>query len=406
MIWHIINQLQTRMDTRQNAMTLQIAFIGTGQIAGWHLSGLSELNRQTDGEPPYRLAALADPRPEARERLAREAEKQTGQRPAVYADYREMLTRERLDAASLLVPHHLHWDIARDCLDAGLHLQVQKPIAITIGDGRRIIDYSRAKNRALVVSEPSVLGRGTRAFFSALRAGALVGSPTFLLDYAVTTLGGGFFMGTPWRHLKGLAGAGWFLDHGVHRTHWFLEALGPVVEAFGMAKTFEPERHDETHGTFSVDTEDCAMTALRFAGGVLGHFLVASGGQGTGWGGVRLYGTDGVADLSGGTAQRNGQAAERLDALTVPYQDASIPTDAMAHSFNELHALATAGKAPICSGERALEALAVIYACLESSMTGRAVAVADILSGAAHEYEDTIEAARPLWSTIAPASVS
>jgi UDP-N-acetyl-2-amino-2-deoxyglucuronate dehydrogenase len=387
-------------------MTLQIAFIGTGQIASWHLSGLSELNRQTNGESPFRLAALADPRLEARERLAGEAEKQTGQRPAVYADYREMLARERLDAASLLVPHHLHWDIARDCLDAGLHLQVQKPIAITIGDGRRIIEHSRAKKRALVVSEPSVLGRGTRAFFAALRDGALVGKPTMLLDYAVTTLGGGFFMGTPWRHLKGLAGAGWFLDHGVHRTHWFLEALGPVMDAFGLAQTFEPERRDDTHGAFVVDTEDCAMTALRFAGGVLGHFLVASAGQGAGWGGVRLYGTDGVADISGGTAQRNGQAARKLDELTAPYQDASIPNDAMAHSFSELHALATAGTVPVSSGERALEALAVIYSCLESSLTGRAIAVADILSGAAHEYEDTIEAARPQWSAVAPDRVS
>ena len=387
-------------------MTLQIAFIGTGQIAGWHLNGLSELNKHAGGAPLYRLAALADPRAEARERLAGEAEKLFGERPTLYTDYREMLAHERLDAASLLVPHNLHWEIARDCLDAGLHLQVQKPIAITIGDGRRIIEYSRSKGKALVVSEPSVLGRGTRAFFAALKDGALVGSPTMLLDYAVTTLGGGFFMGTPWRHLKGLAGAGWFLDHGVHRTHWFLEALGPVVDAFGMARTFEPERRDDTHGPFTVDTEDCAMTGLRFAGGVLGHFLVASAGQGAGWGDVRVYGTDGVADISGGTVQRNGRAADRLDALTAPYQDMSIPNDAMAHSFGELHALATAGTAPVGSGERALEALAVVYACLESSLTGRAVAIADILSGAAHEYEDTIEAARPLWSAVAPARVS
>lgn len=387
-------------------MTLKLAFIGTGQIAGWHLSGLAAANQHTGGEPLYQLAALSDPRAEARERLADEAEKSLGRRPKLYADYREMLTHERLDAASLLVPHHLHWAIARDCLDAGLHLQVQKPIAITIADGRRIIDYARSKNRAMVVSEPSVLGRGTRAFFAALHDGALVGSPTMLLDYAVTTLGGGFFMGTPWRHLKGLAGAGWFLDHGVHRTHWFLEALGPVKDVLGLAHTFEPTRRDETHGAFSVDTEDCAMTTLRFRSGVLGHFLVASAGHGAGWGGVRIYGTNGVADISGGTAQQDGGAAQKLDELTAPYQDTAIPNDAMAHSFVELHALATAGVAPISSGERALEALAIIYACLESSQTGRTVAVADVLSGAAHAYEDTIEAARPQWADADPARVS
>ena len=49
-------------------MTLRIGFIGTGQIARWHLNGLADLNRQQGegGEPLYELVALADPREEAR----------------------------------------------------------------------------------------------------------------------------------------------------------------------------------------------------------------------------------------------------------------------------------------------------------------------------------------------------
>jgi len=389
-------------------MTMKLGFIGTGQIAGWHLSGLAALKQHLgkDGERPFELVALADPRESAAASLAAEGEIKLGRRPNVYSDYRQMLEREELDAVSLLVPHSLHWPIARDCLDAGLHLQVQKPIAITIGDGRRIIDYAREKGRAMVVSEPSVLGRGTRALIAALRGGELIGAPTMLLDYAVTTLGGGFFMGTPWRHLKGMAGAGWFLDHGVHRTHWFLEAIGAVESTFGMARTFEPRRRDDKHGEFAVDTEDCAMTVLRFQNGALGHFLVASAGQGSGYGGVRLYGTRGVADLSGGTAQANGAESVRLDELSASYRDDSIPGDSMAHSFWELHQLITHGTAPISSGERALEALAVIYACLEAGRSGQAVRVADVLSGAAHSYEDSIEAARPQWAEFTPAKVS
>jgi len=174
-------------------MTLKLAFIGTGQIAGWHLRGIAGLTEHLRGaEPPFALVALADPRAEAREALAVEVERMLGRRPTLYGDYRVMLERESLDVASLLVPHNVHWSIARDCLDAGLHLQVQKPIALTIADGRRIIDYAQAKGRALVVSEPSVLGRNTRALFAALHADGLVGTPTMLLDYAVTTLNGGF----------------------------------------------------------------------------------------------------------------------------------------------------------------------------------------------------------------------
>jgi predicted dehydrogenase len=213
----------------------------------------------------------------------------------------------------------------------------------------------------------------------------------------VTTLGGGFFMGTPWRHLKGMAGAGWFLDHGVHRTHWFLEALGPVEEAFGRARTFEPQRRDDRHGEFTVDTEDCSMTVLRFRSGALGHWMVASAGHGEGFGAVKVYGTRGVADMNGGRVKLDGADPQPWGEAAQPYRDERIPEDAFAHSFHELHALITDGREPISSGERALEALAIVYACLESSEAGGPVAVADVLSGTAHAYADTIEAARGEW---------
>lgn len=377
-------------------MPLNLGFIGAGQISAAHLNGLKRLNEYRGGTGSFRLVSIADFRPEAGDRLAARAAEDLGEAPRVYLDYREMLDKERLDAVSVLTPHNVHWDIARDCLDAGLHLQIQKPIAITIADGRRMLDYAREKQRALVVSEPSVLGRDTRAFIQALRQ-KVIGVPTMLLDYAVTTLGGGFFMGTPWRHLKGMAGAGWFLDHGVHRTHWFLEALGPVEDAFGRARTFEPRRRDERHGEFTVDTEDCSMTVLRFESGALGHWMVASAGHGDGFGAVRIFGTSGVADLNRGAVKLDGQDYRPVPEIVAPFVDMGIPADPFAHSFQELYGLAAHGSQPIGSGERALEALAVVYACLEASETGCPVAVRDILNGSAHVFDDLIEAARSQW---------
>lgn len=389
-------------------MTMKLAFIGAGLIAGAHLRGLAELNDHVgpDTERPFDLLAVAEPRTDAANTLAVEAERLLGRRPRIYDDYRAMLEQEELDAAALLVPHSLHWSVARDCLDAGLHLQVQKPIAITIGDGRRIVDFAREKRRSIVVSEPAVLGRDRRALITALRSGDLIGPPTMLLDYAVTTLNGGFFGGTPWRHLKGMAGAGWFIDHGVHRTHWFLEALGEIDRVWGIARTIEPNRSDEGHGTFEIDTEDCAMTGLQFADGVLGHFLVASAGQGQGYGGVRVYGTKGVADLTGGQVHHSAGPSDTIEELCKPYRDGTLPADSMAHSFLELQQLVTDGTPPICTGERALEALAVIYACLESTTTQASVRVGDVLSGDAHNYEDSVEAARAEWIGFDAAEVS
>src|SRR5262245_34756040 len=105
-------------------MTLRIGFIGTGQIAGWHLKGLEALNRRYGASSGalYDLVALCDPRKEAREDLASQAQAGSGRAPNLYSDYPAMLEQEKLDVAALLVPHNLHWPIAKDCLDAGLHL--------------------------------------------------------------------------------------------------------------------------------------------------------------------------------------------------------------------------------------------------------------------------------------------
>jgi predicted dehydrogenase len=141
------------------------------------------------------------------------------------------------------------------------------------------------------------------------------------------------------------------------------------------------------------------MTVLRFESGALGHWMVASAGHGEGFGAVRVYGSHGVADMSGGKVKLDGRDAVPWSEVSAPYLDETIPGDSFAHSFAELHALITEGKPPISSGERALEVLAVVYACLEASQTRRPVRVSDILSGSSRAYEETIEAARADWPT-------
>lgn len=54
-----------------------------------------------------------------------------------------------------------------------------------------------------------------------------------------------FFYGTPWRHMKGRARAGWINDHGVHRTHSFIEVIGSIREVFAYTEIFEKVRSDD-----------------------------------------------------------------------------------------------------------------------------------------------------------------
>src|SRR5216684_293828 len=49
-----------------------------------------------------------------------------------YADYRQMLAKERPEIAVITTPHPLHTQIAIDCLRAGSHVLVEKPMAVQV----------------------------------------------------------------------------------------------------------------------------------------------------------------------------------------------------------------------------------------------------------------------------------
>ncbi len=366
-------------------MTLRVAFIGTGQIAESHLKGLLSL-REFHAAPEACVSALVDPFP------GRAAEFMTSHLneappPAIVSDYRELLKGAlRPDIAAVLVPHHLHLEITSALLEAGIAVQLQKPIGLGIRDGRRIVEIAERTGTPLVISEPAVLGKD-RAQIDWLRSGQAIGKPTFLIDQAVLDLHGGFFM-TPWRHLRGYAGAGWFIDHGVHRTHWMLEVLGPCKSVYARTRQLEAVRKNERWGEVPVDTEDLAVATLEFESGALCQFSVASGGRG-GWHfQVRLWGERGSWE------RERYQLSDDEAPRPIPELPFTQPADPFAHSFLELMQRLADPKAPIIgSGERALEAEAIVYACLESAHTGEPVAVADILSGKRDSYEQTVWAA-------------
>ena len=62
-----------------------------------------------------------------------------------YEDFRTMLDREDLDAVYIATPDHWHCAAALHALAKGKHIYGQKPLALTIGEGRRMADAVKAK---------------------------------------------------------------------------------------------------------------------------------------------------------------------------------------------------------------------------------------------------------------------
>ena len=106
---------------------LRVGVIGVGTMGAHHVRVFGEL----DGAE---LVAIADT---SEERLA-ELERQGSVR--AYGDYREMLAEERLEAVSIAVPTRQHLDVALACIEQGVPLLVEKPLAASVDECLQLRD--------------------------------------------------------------------------------------------------------------------------------------------------------------------------------------------------------------------------------------------------------------------------
>jgi predicted dehydrogenase len=101
---------------------VKIGVVGVGTFGINHLRAFA----QTGREGVAQVVAAADLNAARLAEMAR----QFGFRP--YADYREMLEREELDAISVVTPDFAHRQVTLDALAAGKHVLVEKPLDVTV----------------------------------------------------------------------------------------------------------------------------------------------------------------------------------------------------------------------------------------------------------------------------------
>lgn len=84
-----------------------------------------------------------------RDALDKILEKHKG--PKGYTDYREMLSNEELDAVVITSPHTVHYEQARDALEAGCHVLVDKPMTTSADHARDLVKRAAAKGKEILI---------------------------------------------------------------------------------------------------------------------------------------------------------------------------------------------------------------------------------------------------------------
>ncbi len=120
------------------------ALIGSGW---WGMNILGEAMKS--GE--CKVVALCDVDQRFLNPAAERVEKETGDKPKKYTDYRELLKKEKPEIVINGTPDHWHALITIDAVKAGAHVYLEKPISHTIREGRAIVNAARAANRVVQV---------------------------------------------------------------------------------------------------------------------------------------------------------------------------------------------------------------------------------------------------------------
>jgi len=292
------------------AEQLTIAIIGCGGMADAHRRGYQVLWQA--GYREFRITATCDVEVERAEAMAEKVAEFQGMRPKAYSDVERMLATENaLMAADICVPHNEHHVIAIACFEAGLHVTVEKPLAITLRAGRKMLEVAESKGRILQVAENYRRTPTQRAINWALKMG-WIGKPRMI--FWVDTFERLWYWG--WREHKEIAGGGWTLDGGVHFADLMRYHIGEVDEVFAVSETFlpvrymEPEKRDKP---VEISVEDTTMALLKFSNGVLGQWVLTSAAPGKGYNMRIVYGEEGCIDLQDGFYGRT--THEPIDAL-------------------------------------------------------------------------------------------
>ena len=339
-------------------MGLSIAFAGTGYISRIHAQAAQKL-------PGVELAAVVNHRPESMDAFATEF-----QIPRRYAAIEALLHDGDVDAISINTPNYLHASQAIAALEAGVHVLVEKPMAMNAAAAADMVAAAEHSGALLMVAhcwrfDEEVLW--LREQVDRGRIGPVVRTKGYGVHVNWGPAG--------WFTQKRLAGGGALADMGIHAIDTARFLLGDP----------QPVRVYACIGTHycDADVDDTGLILINWENGVTSYVE-------SGWwqphadgpeAGTQLYGREGLAQLfPTGLRVPRGPAicgvAGEWDAV-----DPGFPFPRPEHCPQAMYDAqmayfvdcVRAGRTPVPGGAEGLVNMRIVDAAYESARTGQVV---------------------------------
>jgi UDP-N-acetyl-2-amino-2-deoxyglucuronate dehydrogenase len=269
---------------------LGVAIIGPGKVAHIHARILA-------GLPGARLVAVCS---RSAERAGAFAAQYGAQ---AYTELPALLADSAVEAVIICTPHPQHAREAVAVLDAGRHVLVEKPMAVTPEECDAMIEAAARRRVTLGVVSQRRWYEPVRRVKDAVDAGK-IGKPILGTVTVLGWRGPEYYAMDPWRGKWDAEGGGVLVNQTSHQLDLFQWFMGPAEEVCGYWDNL-------THPY--IEVEDTAVAALRFRNGALGSIVVSNCQNPGIYGNIHVHGSNGATvgvQTDGGSMFFVGQTAK------------------------------------------------------------------------------------------------
>lgn len=231
-------------------MSLKYALIGCGRISPNHLAAAIKNELE--------IVALCDIVPESMENII--SKFNLSPSTSTYTNYKELLEKEKPELVAICTESGKHGQMALDCINAGCHLIVEKPIALSLEEVDEIINKAKEKNVKVSTCHQNRFNKSIQKVREAVeqeRFGRLLHGTAHIR----WNRGEDYYKQALWRGTWEQDG-GALMNQCIHNIDLLRWMMGDeIVEVVGMI--------DNMNHPF-IETEDLGMALIKFSNGSYG----------------------------------------------------------------------------------------------------------------------------------------
>lgn len=230
---------------------MKYALIGCGRIATNHIKAV--LNNHLE------FVAVCDVIPDQMEKLLGKHGLNGDLSIKRYTDYKEMIAENKIDLIGIATESGLHAEIGLYCIDHGIHVIIEKPMAMSIEDANKIIKRSIEKNVKVAACHQNRFNIAVQEMRKALEAGRF-GKLSHGSIHVRWNRNKDYYTQAPWRG-KWASDGGALMNqciHGIDLLRWMMG--DEVEEVYGVTR-------QQFH--HYLEAEDIGMAVVKFKNGAI-----------------------------------------------------------------------------------------------------------------------------------------